>query len=267
MRCPHIKQSGAFASAKQQDLRRLQEAQDSVHHQRSRRRASIVAGLILSLIAPYERVSAEVLRQTVFDSPQSTLPREYIQTVWTVENGLPQNSVTAIQQTRDGYLWLGTFGGLAKFDGVKFTIFNSGNTPGMLTNRIISLYEDRAGTLWIGTSRGLVRYDAGQLRTFTTAHGLGSDFVLTIAEDRAGNVKVFAGEAAGHVLYRQVELLDGELRRAVQKDERSARLDKLFQILDAFLSDAADILIRHRAGRIAIQDLIGRLVGEYDRSW
>jgi ligand-binding sensor domain-containing protein len=46
----------------------------------------------------------------------------YLHTVWTTEHGLPQNSVTAITQTPDGYLWLGTFGGLARFDGVKFTV-------------------------------------------------------------------------------------------------------------------------------------------------
>jgi len=61
---------------------------------------------------------------------------ECLQTVWTTEDGLPQNSVNAILQSRDGYLWLATFGGLARFDGVRFTIFNSGNTPGLLSNRI-----------------------------------------------------------------------------------------------------------------------------------
>src|SRR5262245_57608165 len=63
----------------------------------------------------------------------------YVQTVWTTEDGLPQNSVNAIVQSRDGYLWLATFGGLARFDGVRFTIFNSANTPGLKSNRITAL--------------------------------------------------------------------------------------------------------------------------------
>ncbi len=84
----------------------------------------------------------------------SSLSSQYLEKRWTTEDGLPQNSVNAIVQTRDGYLWLGTFGGLARFDGVKFTIFNSSNTPGLRSNRILSLFEDRAGRLWIGTEGG-----------------------------------------------------------------------------------------------------------------
>jgi ligand-binding sensor domain-containing protein len=50
---------------------------------------------------------------------------------WTTENGLPQNSVLSIQQTPDGYLWLTTFDGLVRFDGVRFTVFNKANSPGL----------------------------------------------------------------------------------------------------------------------------------------
>ena len=57
-------------------------------------------------------------------------------------------------QSRDGYLWLSTFGGLARFDGVRFTIFNSANTPGLKSNRITALVEDRRGILWLGTETG-----------------------------------------------------------------------------------------------------------------
>src|SRR3954469_11253001 len=90
------------------------------------------------------------------------VPAKYVQDVWTTEKGLPQNSVTAILQTRDGYLWVGTFGGLARFDGLKFTIFDTGNSPGLKSNRIIALFEDHTGVLWIGTEQGgLSRYSQG----------------------------------------------------------------------------------------------------------
>ena len=79
---------------------------------------------------------------------------EYLQTIWTTEDGLPQNSINDILQSRDGYLWLATFGGLVRFDGVKFTTFNSGNTPGLMSNRILSLYEGQNGTIWMGTQTG-----------------------------------------------------------------------------------------------------------------
>jgi ligand-binding sensor domain-containing protein/signal transduction histidine kinase len=74
--------------------------------------------------------------------------------VWQTERGLPQNSVTAIAQTADGYLWLGTQDGLARFDGVRFQVFDQNNTPGMRNSRIVQLFEDRKGWLWIGTEQG-----------------------------------------------------------------------------------------------------------------
>ena len=82
--------------------------------------------------------------------------RPYLVDHWTTDNGLPQNTVRAIVQTRDGYLWLTTFDGLARFDGVHFTVFNKSNTPAITNNRFISLYEDRDGTLWAGADTGEV---------------------------------------------------------------------------------------------------------------
>jgi len=84
----------------------------------------------------------------------------YFARSWKTENGLPDNAVTAVVQTRDGYLWIGTYGGLVRFDGVNFTVFNSANTPGLQSDRVTSLYDEEAqGTLWIGHERGdLTRY-------------------------------------------------------------------------------------------------------------
>jgi len=79
------------------------------------------------------------------------------------EDGLPQNSVTAIVQTRDGYLWLGTYNGLARFDGVRFTVFADSTTPGLQSSRVTSLFEDDAGRLWIGhETGGLTRFKDGK---------------------------------------------------------------------------------------------------------
>src|SRR5207253_189458 len=75
---------------------------------------------------------------------------------WTSDSGLPQNSITAIAQTRDGYLWLGTQEGLVRFDGVHFAIFDTRNTPAMSDDWVQALAETRDGTLWIGTVAGLV---------------------------------------------------------------------------------------------------------------
>ena len=64
---------------------------------------------------------------------------EYSFDAWTTANGLPQNTVTGLVQTPDGYLWLSTFDGLARFDGVRFTIFDSANTKGIVNNRFTHL--------------------------------------------------------------------------------------------------------------------------------
>jgi ligand-binding sensor domain-containing protein/signal transduction histidine kinase len=73
---------------------------------------------------------------------------------WHFEDGLPDEEVTAIGQTPDGYLWVGTAKGLARFDGERFKIFNTESTPGLEDSRIANLMTDRAGTLWIGTLDG-----------------------------------------------------------------------------------------------------------------
>jgi signal transduction histidine kinase/ligand-binding sensor domain-containing protein len=84
---------------------------------------------------------------------------DYLIDVWTGENGLPNSSVTAIAQTPDGYLWVGTYNGLARFDGVRFVRFDPSDTPALPKARIRRLYVDPVGTLWINTYDGsLISY-------------------------------------------------------------------------------------------------------------
>lgn len=107
---------------------------------------------------------------------------------WTTDEGMPQNSVQAILQSRDGYLWLTTFDGLVRFDGVRFTVFNRANTPGIKSNRFTALYEDRNGVLWIGTEyAGLTRYDGRRFETFAL-DGEGSGLIRGITGDEAGRL-------------------------------------------------------------------------------
>jgi len=72
----------------------------------------------------------------------------YVQEQWTVVDGLPVNNLNDVVQTRDGYLWIATWDGLVRFDGVRFTTFNVGNTQGLRSNRIFDLYVGRDGALW-----------------------------------------------------------------------------------------------------------------------
>jgi signal transduction histidine kinase/ligand-binding sensor domain-containing protein len=117
------------------------------------------------------------------------LSSQYKTDTWGVDDGLPQNSVCAILQTRDGFLWLGTYGGLARFDGVNFKIYNHGNSPSMLSDRILCLCEDRDGTLWIGTENGgVMAFRDGKFSAFTTNDGLADNMVNNIVQDSIGNI-------------------------------------------------------------------------------
>ena len=110
---------------------------------------------------------------------------------WTAQNGLPQNSVRAVVQTRDGYLWFTTFDGLVRFDGVRFTVFNKSNSPGLPSNRFVRLFEDRFGDLWATLEGGeVVRRREGRFSTCTQAHGLPSERVPNLWGDDQGNVVV-----------------------------------------------------------------------------
>jgi diguanylate cyclase (GGDEF)-like protein len=114
-------------------------------------------------------------------------PAQYGHDVWQTDQGLPQNSVIAIEQTRDGYLWLGTYQGLVRFDGTRFVAFHSGNTPAIANNRIVALAEDGHGGLWIGINGGgLVRYQNGRFNAFNAGSGLPSDAVSALLVTRDG---------------------------------------------------------------------------------
>ncbi len=90
----------------------------------------------------------------------------YVITKFGLKEGLPQSSVNDIIQTKDGYIWLATFGGLVRFDGDSFTTFNRSNSEGFGSDRILHLYEDKSGTIWLSTERGFTTYKDGLFRTF-----------------------------------------------------------------------------------------------------
>ena len=91
-------------------------------------------------------------------------PRDlsYATTVYSLEAGLPSDVAQNIFQTQDGYLWVGSEGGLSRFDGVRFATFRVANSPGLVDNHIRALWEDQAGYLWVGTQSGLSRYRDGR---------------------------------------------------------------------------------------------------------
>lgn len=109
---------------------------------------------------------------------------------WGTEDGLPQNTVNAIVQSADGYLWLGTGGGLVRFDGVRFKTY--GLEQGLPSVDVSALFEDRQGVLWVGTSgSGLCRLKQDRVEIIPTSDRRpGSDTINCLQEDAAGRLWV-----------------------------------------------------------------------------
>lgn len=118
-------------------------------------------------------------------------------TVWSSESGLPQNTIDAIVQTRDGYLWMGTEEGLVRFDGIRFVVSDRQTSPALGSSFVSSLYEAPDRTLWIGTyGGGLARMRDGRIEAFHP-EVLGSD---RIREMQATPDGLFVGTAGGGLL-------------------------------------------------------------------
>lgn len=103
---------------------------------------------------------------------------------WRTDDGLPHPSVTALAQSQDGYLWIGTPAGLARFDGSQFKIYSRAQTPDLHNDRITCLHQDRNQVLWIGTEGdGLYGYQDGIWQHYTRSDGLSHNQVRVIASN------------------------------------------------------------------------------------
>ncbi len=126
----------------------------------------------------------------------ATTAAQYRLNGWTAENGLPQNVIRGIAQTPDGYLWFATLDGAARFDGVRFTVFNKSNTPGIASNRFGSIMEDQNGDLWFTSEGGNVtRYHRGSFHTYGPEEGIPANSIHGLARDGAGNLWMLSEES------------------------------------------------------------------------
>lgn len=127
---------------------------------------------------------------------------QYVHESWQTDDGLPQNSVSSIIQDSNGYLWLGTEEGLARFDGVQFSIFDKKKIEAFQLNDVVTLYAARSGTLWIGTrGGGLLQYTEGNFTTFDSKEDLSSDFITSLFEDKHGTLWI--GTYGGGLIKKQ----------------------------------------------------------------
>lgn len=117
-------------------------------------------------------------------------PADLMVTQWDTEMGLPHNSVKAIHQTKDGYLWVGTDQGAARFDGIRFSVFDERNTAGHLNGEVTDFAETPDGSLWIATTTGLVRHYRGAFSGYSEADGIRSStgIINALCVDASGSL-------------------------------------------------------------------------------
>jgi signal transduction histidine kinase/ligand-binding sensor domain-containing protein len=110
---------------------------------------------------------------------------QYAHTSWQTRDGFPKGQITAIAQTPDGYLWLGTEFGLVRFDGIKHVLWNPPGNQQLPSNFIFSLLVARDGTLWIGTEKGLASWKDGKLTQYAELAGR---YIFKLLEDHEGSI-------------------------------------------------------------------------------
>ena len=176
--------------------------------QRGRRIPYIASVLLAGLMAAAPALALE---------PDKDIT-QYMQTAWNSESGLPENSVQAVAQTSDGYLWFGTQEGLARFDGVRFTTYTHYKTHGLASSVILKLRADRRGGLWIGTDTGLSHYQPpsssqvdGIFTTLTRKDGLAGNIITALCPDREGGLWVGTTNGLNRIL-------DGHIRSWTVRD-------------------------------------------------
>lgn len=166
-------------------------------------RTVTATGIVIILLCGFNLVQAR--------EPQTT-SNQYRHQLWTTEDGLPTNTIQAIQQTPDGYLWLGTPTGLVRFDGQSFKTYNKDDLNSANSD-VISLFVDSEGTLWIGMNGGgVVQYDdERRFSNLNTSNGLSSNVVWSITEDHENSI--WFATANGLNRYR-----DGSVKVFTQED-------------------------------------------------
>lgn len=112
---------------------------------------------------------------------------EYMHQTWSVDNGLPQSTIRGISQTTDGYVWFATHEGVARFDGLVFTVYDEGNTPVLHGSGVSALLAQKDGGLLLGLrDGGIVRYAGGRFETLAPKGGLPAGSISVLAEEASG---------------------------------------------------------------------------------
>ncbi|MBI2427449.1 MAG: hypothetical protein HYV29_01375, partial [Ignavibacteriales bacterium] len=190
--------------------------------------------------------------------PQEHVPRitpfdDYVITNFTADNGLPQNTVDLVRQTADGYMWIGTYAGLARYDGVKFVHFNKSITPAFTMNHVTTLLEDRNGTMWIGTNGGgVVRYSRNSFTSVPALESGGKEYIRSFIYD--GKSEILVGTDRAGI---QKIVVDDESSVVQVTPFQSDGLPKNYLLLT---------MVRDASGRLLVATDIGLIVIDKNHS-
>jgi signal transduction histidine kinase/ligand-binding sensor domain-containing protein len=152
-------------------------------------------GLLLAIVLAPDALAGA-------SAPERPQPhnREFAARVWRTQDGLPENRVQALSGTPDGYLWIGTPGGLVRFDGARFVVYNRANTRAFADDSVSVLYTSRDGVLWAGTDGGgLLRWKDREFRSYGQRDGLTDAFIRAICRDSRGTLWVGTAHGLFHL--------------------------------------------------------------------
>ena len=180
-------------------------------------KSALMRGLWMTLLI--------VIAHRAFALDPSLALSQYVLDNWQIPDGLPQTSAETLARTADGYLWIGTQEGLARFDGVRFTVFDSESEPAIPNKQISALFLDANQRLWIGTRAGIALLDQGHFRSFNAIPALAHAYIHAIAQNKAGTLWIGTEkglyEIGGHIrsIDASMGLRDDRIR-ALQTDAR-----------------------------------------------
>src|SRR6202167_4566183 len=162
---------------------------------------TVIIFALLTLVVPFIVAAAN----------NSSSPLDaYTERKWQMQDGLPEQIVQAFAQTADHYLWIGTTGGLLRFDGASFVLYDRESTPAFRDNNIFCLTVSRDNSLWIGIEGGgLIRYRDGIFHAFSTNDGLSNAFVRAIEQDSKGQIWIGTDDGLFRLEGEQLERIDG----------------------------------------------------------
>jgi diguanylate cyclase (GGDEF)-like protein len=158
----------------------------------------LLAGILLTPLSGSAQVAIS----------SASASHRYSITEWDTARGLPSNAILDILQASDGYLWIASYQGLIRFDGVSFRMFTPDDIPGIKRGSFWAVVESPKGTLWAATeSDGLVRYRDGKWKVFKTADGLKSDKTTYILLDGKGGLYLGSRRGVVHIVDDKVEAI------------------------------------------------------------